>query len=139
MTVKLSPPLPAPVPVPPPAPPPVHVDSPSRAPLYVALTIGGAGLATGAVSGGIALAQSSKLPTECPNFACSGPGSTTRSQAGTAADVSTAGFIVGGAGVAVAAIVWLLSPGKAPAALSGASPSFGPWVGLGGGGVSGTF
>ena len=128
--------------------------APGRLPLYVALGIGGAGLATGAIAGGIALAQQAKLPGECPRNLCSGDGpQATLSRAGTAADVSTAGFVVGGVGAATAAMIWWLSPRAAtPAAQLGATGHAGepgggtfrdvrltPWIEPSGGGVSGTF
>jgi len=133
LTVKLSPPAPAPAALP--TPRPAGAESPSRAPLYVALAIGGAGLATGAIAGGVALAQKSKVSSDCPSFTCSGPGATELSQTGTAADVSTTGFLVGGVGVAVAAVIWWLSPGGS----RGGAAYVTPWVAPGGGGVAGSF
>jgi hypothetical protein len=136
VTLQLSAPTPAPV---------THAAAtegtggPSRVPLYVALAVGGAGLATGAIAGGIALAQQSKLASECQGHACyPGDGQTTLSRTDTAADVSTAGFIVGGVGAAAAAVIWLLSP-RAAAPQSGAAGSLSPWIAPGGGGLSGTF
>lgn len=150
VTLKLSP-LPAPAASR--SPEAEGTGGPSRLPLYIALGIGGAGLATGAISGGIALAQKTKLESACKNFSCWGDGSTTLSRAATAADVSTAGFIVGGVGVAAAAVIWWLSPKVTAKAGSGATAStpegsrggalrevrFTPWITPNGGAVSGTF
>jgi hypothetical protein len=137
LTFGLSPPAPVPAPAPA-APAPITeggaIRAPDRLPFYIALAIGGAGLATGVISGTIALAQKSKLTGDCPTMACMGAGSTDLSCAETAADVSTAGFIVGGVGGASAAVLWLISPRAAPAVAH-----LSPWIAPGGGGVSGTF
>jgi hypothetical protein len=134
-----------------------RIRRPSRVPLYVALGVGAAGLATGAVAGGIAVAQMSKLRDTCPNHACSGSGSTNLARADTAADVATVGFIVGGVGGATAAVIWLLSPkeaggsgdGSASSSASGSSRAglrgglggvrVTPWIAPSGGGVCGAF
>ncbi|MGH7272619.1 MAG: hypothetical protein ACREJ3_19490 [Polyangiaceae bacterium] len=120
------------------APPPAeeggHGAAPNRVPFYVAVGLGAAGLATGLVSGSIALAQKSKLSADCPTFTCTGAGLTDLSRADTAADVATTGFIVGGVGVATAAVLWWLSARTAPAAAR-----FSLWVGPASGGVSGAF
>ena len=139
LTLTLSVPAPAPAPAPASAsafapastPPPA---APSRLPLTLAIVVGGAGLATGAIAGSIALAQRQKLSSDCPTFSCSGSGATDLSRADTAADVATAGFIVGGIGAATALVIWWLSSRSAPA-----TARLQPWIASGQGGVSGTF
>jgi hypothetical protein len=126
----------------------------SRVPLNIALGVGGAGLITGAVAGGIALGQAAKVRDTCSaSHACTGTGSTYLSRADTAADVATVGFIVGGVGAAAAGVIWWMSAKGAGAsaeppasAASKASARGGlrdvrvtPWVTWGGGGVTGTF
>jgi hypothetical protein len=115
---------------------------PSRWPFYAGASVGAAGLATGAIAGIVAI-----------NI--KGEGTAHYAQAGTAADVSTAGFIAGGIGVAAAALYWWLSL-REPAATPPSSPASAPaateregrtrqGLGLtfsitpGGGGVAGTF
>jgi hypothetical protein len=147
LTLDVSPAAPSPSPVAAQAPPaalsapPAAADTgqartPSRVPLYVAIGVGAAGLATGVVSTSIALAQKSKVVDNCPQFTCMGAGTTALSRADTAADAATVGFIVAGVGAATAAVLWWLLPGPAPAP---AAARLSPWVGPGGGGVSGTF
>jgi hypothetical protein len=156
LTLKLSP-LPQPALAPPPAVPPSSPPSarkmdgsstrPNGLPFYVALGLGAAGLATGAVVGGIALAQKQKVGQSCPHFACTGDGSTYLARADTAADVSTAGFIAGGAGAATAVAIWWLSKSATGRSRTSGSGGTGrreglglaPWVAPTGGGVSGTF
>jgi hypothetical protein len=137
------PPLPARRPGPQPAPPHqqgAQAPGPGRVPLHIALGVGGAGLMIGAIAGGIALAQRENVVRNCAaNFACTGAGATYLARMDTAADVSTAGFIVGGVGALTAAVIWsfsLASPGSTGKASAG---RFAPWVSPRGGGVTGTF
>jgi hypothetical protein len=88
------------------APPP----PPSRWPFYAAASVGIAGLATGAIAGIVAID-------------IKGEGTSHYAQAGNYADVSTAGFIVGGVGVASAAIAWWLL--REPASPPRTHPSLG--------------
>jgi hypothetical protein len=131
-----------------PSPPPGRGESagargtaPSRLPLYVALGVGGAGLATGLIAGGVALGIKDK-------------GVSHYAQAGTPADVSTAAFVVGGIGVVVSAIYWWFSlrgaGASAPPTAASGSAAVGPrgcgghgvqvtWATPGGGWVGATF
>jgi hypothetical protein len=120
--------------------PEVRPPPPSRWPLYAAASVGVAGLATGAIAGIVAIGVK-------------GEGTSHYAQAGTAADVSTAGFIAGGIGVASAALAWWLlrepasppaSPPSARASLRGGGTtrlSLGLTLSIFpcGGGVAGTF
>jgi hypothetical protein len=123
--------------------PEARPQSPSRWPLYAAASVGAAGLATGVIAGIVAIGIKAE-------------GTSHYAQAGTAADVSTVGFIAGGIGVAAGALYWWWLLLREPAAPSPASPpaaleSFGGGgrtrLGLGltlsimpcGGGVAGTF
>jgi len=74
-----------------------HAQSPNRAPIYISLVIAAGALATGATAGAIAIDLK-------------GEGNAHYGSAGTAADVSTVAFVVGGVGAATGAILWLLSP-----------------------------
>ncbi len=112
----------------------------SRAPLYLALGVGGAGLMIGAIAGGIALAQRQDVVRTCgPNFACTGAGETYLERTDTAADISTAGFIVGGAGALTAALIWWLSPSRTGATGKASAARTAPWITPGASGVAGTF
>jgi hypothetical protein len=110
----------------------------SRIPAYVVLGVGAAGLATGLTAGLLAI-----------DF--KGEGQAHYAQAGTAADVATATFIVGGVGVAAGAILWWLTPGEEPAprhlttagggrhGVARSEIAVRPWVLPGYGGMLGTF
>jgi hypothetical protein len=117
-----------------------HPPAPSRIPLVVSLGVGAAGLAPGAIAGGIAIGLKGEGPSHY-------------AQAGTAADVATVGFVVGGVGAVVGALYWWLSM---PASPSSQPPAPGagvrgprprarldvrvvPWATPWGGGVYGTF
>jgi hypothetical protein len=119
-----------------------HAGAPSRVPLYIALGVGAAALATGLTAGAVALSIKEKGASHYP-------------QAGTAADVSTVGFIVGGVGAATGALYWWLSLRESAASArqpsASGSAAIGstadavhevrvrPWVGPGWGGLLGTF
>ena len=100
----------------------------------LALAAGGVGVA-GVVIGGIfGLIASSKwadAQTDC-GAACraDAPARNERSQALTAATVSTVGFVVGGVGLAAGAVFWFTAPPRASGSTSSArirvSPSLGP-------------
>jgi hypothetical protein len=100
--------------------------APSRVPFYLALGVGAAGLAAGSAAGIVAIVDK-------------GQGAAHYSAAGTAADISTVAFIVGGVGAATAAVLWLTSPSVPASAAARQGASVAPWVTPVGGGVSGTF
>lgn len=83
---------------------------------WTALGLGGAGLVAGAVMGGIVLAESSELGGSCVrgNTKCATGSKPGIEQLQLLADLSTAGFVVGGVGVAAGAVLLLL-PGPKPA------------------------
>ena len=103
----------------PPATPVTTTTAPSRTPAYVALGVGAAGLAVGAIFGGMALGKKGDLDDACPGGTCA-PG-----QQGTIDDgrafgvVSTVGFIVGGVAVAAGVYLWLRSSPKSSTASTG--------------------
>lgn len=77
-----------------------------------------AGLAGGAVLGGIAASQVSRIEERCPQVRCGDPDTVALSkQAGTMADVSTALFVGGGTAVAAGVVLFYATP--APAAHPG--------------------
>jgi hypothetical protein len=93
--------------------------------------IGGAGLAVGAITGGLSLARTSELKDECTGGVCTGERRDDLSSANALANVSNVAFGVGIAGTAAGIIVLLATMP------SGDSPSvaFAP-AGDAGGGVS---
>ncbi len=109
------PPPPPPPPAPPPAPPPV-VAKPTNALRtggFVALGVGGLGLAVGGVMGGMAFDAKGTFDTRCPKNTCSNQGDIDAWKQGrTMAGVSTAGFVVGLAGIGTGLVMLVMSRGR---------------------------
>lgn len=104
-------------------------------PALVSFGVGGVGLALGSVMGGVALSKMNELEEKCPTKQCDPADKSLADSARTFAHVSTAGFVLGGAGLAAGAVLLLLRPGKpAPS-----EASVRPWLGLGQAGVMGRF
>jgi hypothetical protein len=111
----------------------------SKAPVYIAFGIGGAGLVLGGVTGALALGKAS----DCPNKVCE-----TQSDLDSArsmATISTIGFGVGIAGVAVGTILLLTGGSSSEKAAAQAKQrpaaklALQPWFGVSSAGLSGTF
>lgn len=118
---------------------PVETSHPSYMPAIVAFGVGAAGLATGAVAGGLALSKRSSLDSVCTAaHACPLSEASDISSLKTTSTLSTVGFIVGGVGAATGALLLLLlRPSSAPE--QGASGSLTPYLGPSGAGITGTF
>ncbi len=137
---------PAPTEPPPEAPPEAPPPTTSHGPTlltWVGVGLAGAGLVTGGVAGGVSLSKTSALRSECPNHDC-GPGQQSDyNTANTTATISTVGFIVAGAGAALAAVTLLVGHQEGSPAPAAPPKDEGlvlrPWLGLGAGGVSGSF
>ena len=125
---------------PPPEAPPEPGAKKSKVPVIVAFGIGGAGLVVGGITGGLAMSKAS----DCPNKVCE-----TQSDldsAKTMATISTIGFSVGIAGVAVGTILLLTggSSSEKPAqarAPERPAPKFAmqPYFGVSSVGLTGSF
>jgi hypothetical protein len=117
------------------------VEKPNRVPAFVALGIGAAALATGAVSGAVALGYRGPIDAACtPGNA--GACSSKRAAGNTAADLATVSFITGGVAVAVGAILFFTSGGTTGAGTSTQTarvPAIEPQVGWGTLGLEGRF
>ena len=102
------------------------------------------GIAVGSVTGIMSLSKKSALQNECTNDVCGPSSYADYNAANSLATASTIAFIAAGVGVAVAAVTLIVGhktstpPAAAPAAAT-ARPTLTPWIGLGAGGVSGTF
>jgi hypothetical protein len=84
----------------------------------IAIATGGValvGIGLGAAFGGIAMSDKSSAENGCPNNRCTQAGSSKWSDAVTAGNVSTVGFIVGGVALAGAATLWFTAH-RTPAA-----------------------
>ncbi|MBX3207051.1 MAG: hypothetical protein KF764_18535 [Labilithrix sp.] len=117
-----------------------------------ALGVGGAGLVFGSITGVLALGKHGELADRCPDGKCPPDARGDVDGYETMGTLSTIGFIVGGVGIAAGAVLWFTAPKAAPehatrGAASGSrrdtrSPSgftWTPYVGAGGGGVTGRF
>jgi hypothetical protein len=113
---------PAPAPRPAPTPPLRSSPDPSRhatPAVYAGAGVGALGIATGTVTGLLALAAGDALEGECPSGVCA-PDQESELERGTAlAHVSTASFALGAAGLAVAVVAYVLSGDEAPAGPAG--------------------
>lgn len=124
----LTPPPPPPVvaeprPAPPPPPPQPQRSLARSIGVPVAEGIALAGIITGAIAGGIAIAKKGDANDLCPegtyHFHCpTKAGSDAWSSAGSAGDVSTVAFIVGGVALATAVVLWLTAPPRAKPPIS---------------------
>jgi hypothetical protein len=125
--------------VPPPmtAPPPQWPEPEWARPLaYGGLVVGGVGVVVGSITGALALSKASAVKAGCPTMICSMDlaGDITVSTA--LGNVSTATFIIGGAGAAVA-IVGFVALGSSKR--HAAARTITPWIGPTGGGLAGRF
>jgi hypothetical protein len=132
------------------APPPTAaagVGSPSTAPSgsslnktlgISALTVGGAGLVLGAITGVVALGDHSSLSGPCGSGTCPVTQQSALSGYHTMGTLSTVGFIVAGVGIAGGVVLLLTSP-KAHGAGSAGGTVVTPYVGYGTVGAVGRF
>jgi hypothetical protein len=125
-----------------PTPPPPPAPERDRTLAYVAFGVGGAGLVLGAVTGALAMGKHGELSDKCPNGRCPNALGDEVDSYRTMGTLSTVGFVVAGVGIAAGTVLWITAPKKAPALGAARSPSYvsaRPYLGLGGGGVAGTF
>lgn len=95
----------------------------SMVPAFIALGVGAAGLGVGAVTGAMALGQVGDIKASCAGNVCPKRLEGDASSAGTLADVSTVGFIVGGVGMAAGVVLLILRPGGGSAESPASTPS----------------
>jgi hypothetical protein len=128
-----------------PAPPPTPTPTPStgaeRGAAIAGFAVGGVGLVLGSVFGILALGTKSTLDSHCVNKTCPASEQSDIDSLSTKSTVSTVGFGVGIAGVAVGALLLGLSHSHegAAAKLEPPRPRVSPWIGLGSAGLGGTF
>lgn len=102
----------------------------------VALGVGGAGLVFGAITGILAVSKHSDLADQCPNDVCPATLQDKNDSYRTMGTLSTVGFLVGGVGAVTGAALWFWPASKEKPT---ARVEWQPYVGLGGGGLRGTF
>jgi hypothetical protein len=116
--------------------------APSRGPAIAAFAVGGVGLLVGTVFGVLALGSKSTLDSECANKTCPAKAQSDIDSLSSKATISTVGFGVGIAGVAVGAILLVVQHGSEKSAATWHEvprPVWSPWIGVGTAGVGGTF
>ncbi len=104
-----------------------------------AIGVGGAGLILGAITGLVAVSKHSKLSDKCPNAACPASLQSDYDSYKTMGTLSTIGLIVGGVGAGAGALLWFTSTRETAAPKAASNVVWHPYVGLGGGGVHGSF
>lgn len=83
----------------------------SIVPALIAFGVGAAGLGVGGVTGAMALSKIGTIKDQCAGNVCPKSLEGDANSAGTLADISTIGFIVGGVGVAAGVVLLVLRPG----------------------------
>jgi hypothetical protein len=113
---------------------------------FVTLSVGGAALILGAITGGIAIGQHSTLANECPGGNCPATSGTNDNGSldsyHTTGAISTVGFIAGGVIAVVGLVMVLVAPSKGAHAASAAAKVFKhvtPFLGHGSLGAFGRF
>ena len=110
-----------------------------------ALGVGGAGLIFGSITGVLAIGQHGDLSDRCPDGRCPNDASGDVDSYKTMGTLSTIGFIVGGVGLTAGAVLWFTAPKetstgyKTVTRTASSGFSWQPYVGAGGGGVTGRF
>ncbi len=121
----LPPAPPEPVATPAPAPPPAPAPEPTASPwlrdglMVGAAAVGLAGIASGSYFGLHAISLENGAKGSCPAGRCTDGAVSTSSSATTNADFATGTFIVGGVGLAAAAVLLFTRPHSAPPAAMG--------------------
>jgi hypothetical protein len=94
--------------------------APNRTGAYIALAVGGVALAVGAGFGAVALKGKSDLDAKCQGPVCRETESDKLSDAKMAGNISTAGFIAGGVGIALGAVLYFTASPSTSASSAGA-------------------
>lgn len=96
----------------------------SLTPAIVAFSLGGVGLALGAITGAIAAVQADKIKDNCIDGHCLAEDADALATAKALATTATVGFVVGGVGVGTGIVLVIVRPGGGPADSA--------WIGVGG-------
>lgn len=115
---------------------PPAVKSGSKVPAIIALSVGGAGLAVGAIFGGLALSDKGDADAYCKDGRCTPSAQSSIDASLTKGNVSTAAFIVGGVGVALGTVLWFTVGSKKT---EPEQARVTPWIGAGELGFRGRF
>jgi tetratricopeptide (TPR) repeat protein len=133
-----APPKPPPA-APPPAAPPESRGKGQKTAAFVSIGVGAAGVAVGVITGSIAAAKQSDFSQLCTSdHVCPRSESDDVNTYNTLRPVSTVGFVVGGVGLGLGAVLLVTLP-RGGAAYSTGSLQVTPFIGLGGAGLRGSF
>lgn len=113
---------------------PVETSDGSKIPAAIAFGVGGAGLALGAIFGAMAMSDKSAAEAYCKGNRCSPRAQPSIDSSLVNGNVSTAAFIVGGAGVCLGTVLWFTVGSKKTA-----QARLTPWIGPGEAGLRGEF
>lgn len=118
-------------------------NGPNRTPAFVALGVGGIGIALGSVFGIMALGTKSSLDGACTSKVCPRTSQSDIDSLSTRATISNIGFAVGVVGVTVGTVLFLTAHGGEARTAESPPPErqarVSPWVGLGAAGIAGSF
>jgi hypothetical protein len=126
-------------------PPPVEPTTKQTSPLvYVGFGLGGVGLLAGGITGALAFSKASSAKDQCTSNVCPSGAQSDIDGSKTMGTISTIGFGVGVAGVAVGVVGLLISKpataaNAAPARAARTGGTLVPVIGLGSAGLAGTF
>ena len=107
---------------------PASGGAPNRTGAYIAWAVGGVALAVGAGFGAVAMKAKNDLDAKCHGTACSPSEADKLSDGKTAGNISTAGFIVGGVGVALGTVLFFTASPSASGS-NGGAPRVAPRTG----------
>ncbi|HXX70423.1 MAG TPA: hypothetical protein VEK07_24795 [Polyangiaceae bacterium] len=119
-------------------PEPAAPEPPNRVPAYVLLSVGAAGVVVGTVFGVLALGAKSRLESDCHGLTCPLSSQSDISAYKTDPIVSTAGWAVGVAGIAVGTFL-LVTAHSESAPPKTAHLEVRPWIAPGSAGIGGSF
>jgi hypothetical protein len=106
---------------------------------YVSLVVGGVGLVAGTAFGLMARSTRDDLRSSCANDVCSESDRDAYDKGKMQANLSTAGFVVGGVGIGLGAVLLLTGGSDQEAAASTEAATIRPYVGPTGAGLYGSF
>jgi hypothetical protein len=98
--------------VPPPAAADADPGRTRRIAAYATSGVGAAMLVVGGVTGGLALSKKSTVNADCKNLVCTSTGQSAVTAGRTLGNVSTAGFVIGGAALATGIALYFTAPKK---------------------------
>src|SRR5262249_49581768 len=110
--------------------------APLRVPAYVAFGVGGAGVAIGAITGGVFVGKAGPLKARCPDARCPPDAQHDLDSTRALGNAATAGLVLGAAGLVTGAVLFFVRPPRPPPTQTVALK---PWAGLGSAGVMGSF